>query len=119
MARSLGNSKYFATGKVSYVLQHKFHHDHNSSQRHNSNSSIPLLKKKLAGYSEEELQEYHQIGNHEIDFDEFCDVMKRLNAKKCSWNEVIRECFASLGENSGSPFLPLNCGIFSLPNIDE
>uniref|UniRef100_F1LB89 Calcium-binding protein n=1 Tax=Ascaris suum TaxID=6253 RepID=F1LB89_ASCSU len=119
------------------AIKHKFHHDHNSSQRHNSNSSIPLLKKKLAGYSEEELQEYHQvfnmfdtdgsgaigieelesamknlglepqpgeleqiieevdqIGNHEIDFDEFCDVMKRLNAKKSSWNEVIRECFA-------------------------
>ncbi|VDK18548.1 unnamed protein product [Anisakis simplex] len=36
---------------------------------------------------------FPEIGNHEIDFDEFCDVMKRLNAKKRSWNEVVRECF--------------------------
>uniref|UniRef100_A0A183TX41 Calmodulin n=1 Tax=Toxocara canis TaxID=6265 RepID=A0A183TX41_TOXCA len=118
-------------------LQHKFHHDHNSNQKPNANSNIPLLKNKLAGYSDEELYEYRQvfnmfdtdgsgaigieelesamknlglepqqdeleqiieevdqIGNHEIDFDEFCDVMKRLNAKKRSWNEVVRECFA-------------------------
>ncbi|VDK21956.1 unnamed protein product, partial [Anisakis simplex] len=42
---------------------------------------------------EQIIEEVDQIGNHEIDFDEFCDVMKRLNAKKRSWNEVVRECF--------------------------
>lgn len=34
------------------------------------------------------------MGNHEIDFHEFCDVMKRMSEKQNSWNDVIRECFA-------------------------
>uniref|UniRef100_A0A0R3RNJ6 Calmodulin n=1 Tax=Elaeophora elaphi TaxID=1147741 RepID=A0A0R3RNJ6_9BILA len=116
-------------------LQHKFHHDF--SQRQNSGPNAPLLKAKLAGYSQEELEEYRQVfnvfdtdgsgaigidelesamrnlglepqkneleqiieevdqmGNHEIDFHEFCDVMKRLSDKQNSWNDVTRECFA-------------------------
>lgn len=34
------------------------------------------------------------MGNHEIDFHEFCDVMKRMSDKQNSWNDVTRECFA-------------------------
>ncbi|VDK21063.1 unnamed protein product [Anisakis simplex] len=45
------------------LLQHRFHHDHNSSQRQSSNSGLPLLKKKLAGYTDEELYEYRQVFN--------------------------------------------------------
>ncbi|MFH4981972.1 hypothetical protein AB6A40_008681 [Gnathostoma spinigerum] len=48
----------------------------------------------MQGELEEIIEEADQIGNHEIDFNEFCDVMKRLNAKQRSWNEVTRECFA-------------------------
>ncbi|VDN31138.1 unnamed protein product, partial [Gongylonema pulchrum] len=122
---------------TSFWLQHKFHYDHGSGQRQASNPQIPLLKAKLARYSDEELDEYRQVfnmfdtdgsgaigidelesamrnlglepqkneleqiieevdqmGNHEIDFHEFCDVMKRMNDKKNSWNDVVRECFA-------------------------
>ncbi|VDM98807.1 unnamed protein product [Thelazia callipaeda] len=120
---------------IAGAIKHKFHHD--SNQRQNLNPNIPLLKAKLAGYSEEELEEYRQVfnmfdtdgsgaigidelesamrnlglqpekneleqiieevdqmGNHEIDFHEFCDVMKRMSDKKNSWNDVVRECFA-------------------------
>ncbi|VDM79933.1 unnamed protein product [Strongylus vulgaris] len=35
-----------------------------------------------------------QRGNHQIDFDEFCVVMRRLYMKKRSWNEVVKECFS-------------------------
>lgn len=34
------------------------------------------------------------MGNHEIDFHEFCGVMKRMSDKQNSWNDVTRECFA-------------------------
>ncbi|GMS78836.1 hypothetical protein PENTCL1PPCAC_1011, partial [Pristionchus entomophagus] len=40
------------------------------------------------------IDEVDQRGNHEIDFDEFCEVMRRLYEKKSSWNEVIQQCFA-------------------------
>ncbi|VDN49981.1 unnamed protein product [Gongylonema pulchrum] len=43
---------------------------------------------------EQIIEEVDQMGNHEIDFHEFCDVMKRMNDKKNSWNDVVRECFA-------------------------
>ncbi|PAV58485.1 hypothetical protein WR25_09494 [Diploscapter pachys] len=39
------------------------------------------------------IDEVDQRGNHQIDFDEFCVVMRRLYMKKSSWNEVVRECF--------------------------
>ncbi|GMR58994.1 hypothetical protein PMAYCL1PPCAC_29189 [Pristionchus mayeri] len=39
------------------------------------------------------IDEVDKRGNHEIDFDEFCEVMRRLNAKKSSWKEVIQQCF--------------------------
>ncbi|KAF8355040.1 hypothetical protein PRIPAC_96663 [Pristionchus pacificus] len=38
------------------------------------------------------IDEVDQRGNHEIDFDEFCEVMRRLYEKKSSWNDVIRQC---------------------------
>ncbi|GMR61540.1 hypothetical protein PMAYCL1PPCAC_31735 [Pristionchus mayeri] len=40
------------------------------------------------------IDEVDKRGNHEIDFDEFCGVMRRLYEKKSSWNEVIQQCFA-------------------------
>ncbi|GMT10410.1 hypothetical protein PFISCL1PPCAC_1707, partial [Pristionchus fissidentatus] len=40
------------------------------------------------------IDEVDQRGNHEIDFDEFCEVMRRLYEKKTSWNEVIQQCFS-------------------------
>ncbi|CAI4223530.1 unnamed protein product [Auanema sp. JU1783] len=39
------------------------------------------------------IDEVDQRGNHQIDFDEFCIVMRRLYMKKRSWNEVVKECF--------------------------
>lgn len=42
-------------------MQHKFHSE--SNQRQNSFSFDPLLKAKLAGYSQEELKEYRQVFN--------------------------------------------------------
>ncbi|CAD6190014.1 unnamed protein product [Caenorhabditis auriculariae] len=39
------------------------------------------------------IDEVDQRGNHQIDFDEFCVVMRRLTMKKSTWNEVVRECF--------------------------
>lgn len=42
-------------------LQHKFQHD--SNQHQNSASNAPLLNEKLAGYSQEELEEYRQVFN--------------------------------------------------------
>ncbi|KAK0408368.1 hypothetical protein QR680_003911 [Steinernema hermaphroditum] len=39
------------------------------------------------------INEVDQIGNHEIDFDEFCEVMNKLNQKQNGWNQVVRECF--------------------------
>ncbi|GMS77988.1 hypothetical protein PENTCL1PPCAC_163, partial [Pristionchus entomophagus] len=40
------------------------------------------------------IDDVDQRGNHEIDFDEFCEVMRRLYEKKTSWNEVIQQCFS-------------------------
>ncbi|VDM63238.1 unnamed protein product [Angiostrongylus costaricensis] len=40
------------------------------------------------------IDEVDQRGNHQIDFDEFCVVMRRLYMKKRSWNEVVKECFS-------------------------
>uniref|UniRef100_A0A0N4U4F0 Calmodulin n=1 Tax=Dracunculus medinensis TaxID=318479 RepID=A0A0N4U4F0_DRAME len=122
---------------LSQSFSQKFYYDHSSQRNSSSNSNLPLIKQKLAEYTNEELEEYRQvfnmfdtdgsgaigidelesamknfgleakrdeleliieevdqIGNHEIDFHEFCDVMKRMNAKKRSWNEIVRECFA-------------------------
>uniref|UniRef100_A0A1I7VRM1 EF hand family protein n=1 Tax=Loa loa TaxID=7209 RepID=A0A1I7VRM1_LOALO len=127
---------------IAGAIKHKFHHDFN--QRQNSGLSTPLLKAKLAGYSQEELEEYRQVfnvfdtdgsgaigidelesamrnlglepqkneleqiieevdqmGNHEIDFHEFCDVMKRMSEKQNSWNDVTRECFAVFDRGEG------------------
>jgi Ca2+-binding EF-hand superfamily protein len=39
------------------------------------------------------IDEVDHVGNHEIDFADFCGVMKRLNAKKKSWSDVVKECF--------------------------
>jgi Ca2+-binding EF-hand superfamily protein len=39
------------------------------------------------------MKEADKRGNHQIDFDEFCEVMKATSEKTQSWNEVIRECF--------------------------
>ncbi|CAI5451843.1 unnamed protein product [Caenorhabditis angaria] len=49
------------------------------------------------------IDEVDQRGNHQIDFDEFCVVMRRLTMKKSTWNEVIKECFTVFdrSENGG------------------
>lgn len=39
------------------------------------------------------MREADKRGNHQIDFDEFCEVMKTTSEKAQSWNEVIKECF--------------------------
>ncbi|KAL3119158.1 hypothetical protein niasHT_003941 [Heterodera trifolii] len=39
------------------------------------------------------MKEADKRGNHQIDFDEFCEVMKATSEKTQSWNEVIKECF--------------------------
>jgi calmodulin len=39
------------------------------------------------------IDDVDQIGNGEINFDDFCDVMKRVNANKQTWNEMVQECF--------------------------
>ncbi len=39
------------------------------------------------------IREVDQDGNGEIDFQEFCDVMKRMTAKKVSWDDIIKQCF--------------------------
>ncbi|RCN43220.1 EF hand [Ancylostoma caninum] len=43
-----------------------------------------------------------QRGNHQIDFDEFCVVMRRLYMKKRSWNEVVKECFSVFDRSESS-----------------
>jgi len=40
------------------------------------------------------MREADKRGNHQIDFDEFCEVMKTTSEKAQSWNEVIKECFS-------------------------
>ncbi|GMR58478.1 hypothetical protein PMAYCL1PPCAC_28673 [Pristionchus mayeri] len=39
------------------------------------------------------INEVDHSGNHEIDFDEFCEVMDHLNLKQNAWNNAIEECF--------------------------
>uniref|UniRef100_A0A1I7RS60 Calmodulin n=1 Tax=Bursaphelenchus xylophilus TaxID=6326 RepID=A0A1I7RS60_BURXY len=39
------------------------------------------------------IKEADKRGNHQIDFDEFCEVMKTMSEKTQSWNEIIKECF--------------------------
>ncbi|VDK87584.1 unnamed protein product [Litomosoides sigmodontis] len=138
----LSNPPSSRASMIAEAIKHKFHHDFNQRQHFGSND--PLLKAKLAGYSQEELDEYRQVfnvfdtdgsgaigidelesamrnlglrpqkneleqlieevdqmGNHEIDFHEFCDVMKRMSEKKNSWNDVIRECFAVFDRGEG------------------
>lgn len=40
------------------------------------------------------IREADKRGNHQIDFDEFCEVMKTMSEKSRSWNEVTKECFS-------------------------
>uniref|UniRef100_A0A914GSI8 EF-hand domain-containing protein n=1 Tax=Globodera rostochiensis TaxID=31243 RepID=A0A914GSI8_GLORO len=40
------------------------------------------------------MREADKRGNHQIDFDEFCEVMKATSEKTQSWNEVTKECFS-------------------------
>lgn len=39
------------------------------------------------------IDEVDQRGNHQIDFDEFCVVMRRLYTKKSNWSDVTQQCF--------------------------
>lgn len=48
------------------------------------------------------IDEVDQRGNHQIDFDEFCVVMRRLYMKKRSWNEVVKECFSVFDRSESS-----------------
>lgn len=49
------------------------------------------------------MKEADKRGNQQIDFDEFCEVMKATSEKTQSWNEVIKECFKVFDRNeSGS-----------------
>ncbi|EFO15033.1 hypothetical protein LOAG_13484 [Loa loa] len=68
---------------IAGAIKHKFHHDFN--QRQNSGLSTPLLKAKLAGYSQEELEEYRQVfnvfdtdGSGAIGIDELESAMRNL-----------------------------------------
>ncbi|CAK5118934.1 unnamed protein product [Meloidogyne enterolobii] len=45
------------------------------------------------------MREADKRGNHQIDFDEFCEVMKTTSEKTQSWNEVIKECFNVFDRN--------------------
>ena len=45
-------------------------------------------------FAKSPFQEIDVDGNGEIDFDEFCMVMKRMTDKKESDEDIIRECFA-------------------------
>lgn len=40
------------------------------------------------------IKEADKRGNHQIDFDEFCEVMQKMTEKNRNWNEIIKECFA-------------------------
>ncbi|VBB30996.1 unnamed protein product [Acanthocheilonema viteae] len=138
----LSNPPSSRASLIAGAIKQKFHHDFN--QRQNFGLNAPLLKAKLARYSEEELEEYRQVfnvfdtdgsgaigieelesamrnlglepqkneleqiieevdqmGNHEIDFHEFCDVMTRMSEKQNSWNDVTRECFAVFDRGEG------------------
>ncbi|KAI1720521.1 EF hand domain-containing protein [Ditylenchus destructor] len=39
------------------------------------------------------MREADKRGNHQIDFDEFCEVMKTTSEKTQTWNDFIKECF--------------------------
>jgi Ca2+-binding EF-hand superfamily protein len=47
--------------------------------------------------NEDELKRtIHEVdtdGNGTIDFNEFCVVMKRLTAKRLTWDDIVRPCF--------------------------
>ncbi|KAF7636589.1 hypothetical protein Mgra_00003984 [Meloidogyne graminicola] len=45
------------------------------------------------------MREADKRGNHQIDFDEFCEVMKTTSEKTQSWNEIIKECFNVFDRN--------------------
>jgi len=45
------------------------------------------------------IHEADKRGNNQIDFDEFCEVMKAMSEKNRSWNEIIRECFTVFDRN--------------------
>ncbi|KAI6190032.1 hypothetical protein M3Y97_00072800 [Aphelenchoides bicaudatus] len=45
------------------------------------------------------IHEADKRGNNQIDFDEFCEVMKALAQKNQTWNEVVRQCFEIFDRN--------------------
>ncbi|CAJ0950911.1 unnamed protein product, partial [Mesorhabditis belari] len=60
------------------------------------------------------IDEVDQRGNHEIDFDEFCDVMRRLYNRKNNWNSVVKECFAVFDRSESGTVLLLMRSLWRL-----